>query len=164
MPIDAKTTALLLIEYQNDFTSKGGALHPGVKAVMESTNMLANSVQLANQARAAGVTVMFAPTRLQGLPGDHRTSLRHPQRRGGCECVRARNVGRGHRGRDSTGCRRHHHRGQARARYLCQHESGLHPSVTWDYDAGRRRVPDQLLCGIHRADRLREGFQDRSPH
>jgi ureidoacrylate peracid hydrolase len=61
MPIDPKTTALLLIEYQNDFTSEGGALHQGVKAVMESTNMLANSVQVANQARAAGVTVMFAP-------------------------------------------------------------------------------------------------------
>src|ERR1700758_2358263 len=61
MPIDPKTTALLLIEYQNDFTSEGGALHQGVKAVMESTNMLTNSVQVANQARAAGVTVMFAP-------------------------------------------------------------------------------------------------------
>ena len=61
MPIDPKTTALLLIEYQNDFTSEGGALHQGVKAVMESTNMLANSVQAADQARAAGVTVMFAP-------------------------------------------------------------------------------------------------------
>jgi ureidoacrylate peracid hydrolase len=61
MPIDPKTTALLLIEYQNDFTSEGGALHQGVKAVMQSTNMLANSVRAANQARAAGVTVMFAP-------------------------------------------------------------------------------------------------------
>ena len=61
MPIDPKTTALLLIEYQNDFTTEGGALHQGVKAVMDSTNMLANSVQVANQARAAGVTVMFAP-------------------------------------------------------------------------------------------------------
>src|ERR1700729_2720470 len=61
MPIDPKTTALLLIEYQNDFTSEGGALHQGVKAVMQSTNMLANSVQVANRARAAGVTVMFAP-------------------------------------------------------------------------------------------------------
>src|SRR5271168_5203230 len=61
MPIDPKTTALLLIEYQNDFTTEGGALHPGVKEVMQSTNMLANSVQVANQARAAGVTVMFAP-------------------------------------------------------------------------------------------------------
>ncbi len=61
MPIDPKTTALLLIEYQNDFTSEGGALHQGVKAVMQSTNMLVNSVEAANQARAAGVTVMFAP-------------------------------------------------------------------------------------------------------
>jgi ureidoacrylate peracid hydrolase len=61
MPIDPKTTALLLIEYQNDFTSEGGALHDGVKPVMESTNMLANTVQLTSKARAAGVTVMFVP-------------------------------------------------------------------------------------------------------
>jgi ureidoacrylate peracid hydrolase len=61
MQFQQNTTALLLIEYQNDFTSEGGALHQGVKAVMQSTNMLANSVQAANQARAAGVTVMFAP-------------------------------------------------------------------------------------------------------
>jgi nicotinamidase-related amidase len=61
MPIDPKTTALLLIEYQNDFTSEGGALHSGVKSVMESTNMLANTKKAANKARAAGVTVMFAP-------------------------------------------------------------------------------------------------------
>jgi nicotinamidase-related amidase len=61
MPIDPKTTALLLIEYQNDFTSEGGALHNGVKSVMESTNMLANTERLAADARAAGVTVMFAP-------------------------------------------------------------------------------------------------------
>ncbi len=61
MPIDPKTTALLLIEYQNDFTTEGGALHNGVKAVMESTNMLANTQRVAAEARAAGVTVMFAP-------------------------------------------------------------------------------------------------------
>jgi ureidoacrylate peracid hydrolase len=61
MPIDPKTTALLLIEYQNDFTSEGGALHAGVKPVMESTNMLANTVHAASKARASGVTVMFAP-------------------------------------------------------------------------------------------------------
>jgi len=61
MAIDPKTTALLLIEYQNDFTSEGGALHAGVKPVMESTNMLANTVQAAAKARAEGATVMFAP-------------------------------------------------------------------------------------------------------
>ena len=61
MPIDPKTTALLLIEYQNDFTTEGGALHEGVKSVMESTNMLANTEHTADKARAAGVTVMYAP-------------------------------------------------------------------------------------------------------
>jgi ureidoacrylate peracid hydrolase len=61
MPIDPKTTALLLIEYQNDFMSEGGALHAGVKAVMESTNMLANTIEVVSKARTAGVTVMFAP-------------------------------------------------------------------------------------------------------
>jgi ureidoacrylate peracid hydrolase len=61
MSIDPKTTALVLIEYQNDFTSDGGALHNGVKSVMESSNMLANTVATVAQARAAGVTIMFAP-------------------------------------------------------------------------------------------------------
>jgi ureidoacrylate peracid hydrolase len=59
--LDPKTTALVLIEYQNDFTTEGGTLHAGVKAVMESTNMLANTVKLIEQARAAGVTIMFVP-------------------------------------------------------------------------------------------------------
>ena len=61
MAMDPKTTALVLIEYQNDFTSEGGALHNGVKAVMHSTNMLANTVKTVAEARKAGVAVMFAP-------------------------------------------------------------------------------------------------------
>jgi nicotinamidase-related amidase len=61
MSIDPSTTALLLIEYQNDFTTEGGALHNGVKAVMESTGMLGKTAQTAANARAAGVTVMYAP-------------------------------------------------------------------------------------------------------
>jgi ureidoacrylate peracid hydrolase len=61
MAMDSKTTALLLIEYQNDFTSEGGALHNGVKAVMQSTNMLAHTVKTVAEARKAGVAVMFAP-------------------------------------------------------------------------------------------------------
>ena len=36
-------TALVLIEYQNDFTSDGGALHGAVAEVMASTGMLANT-------------------------------------------------------------------------------------------------------------------------
>jgi ureidoacrylate peracid hydrolase len=61
MPIDPSTTALLLIEYQNDFTTEGGALHDGVKDVMESSGMLGKTGRAAAQARAAGVTVMYAP-------------------------------------------------------------------------------------------------------
>ncbi len=61
MAMDPKTTALVLIEYQNDFTSEGGALHNGVKAVMQRTNMLAHTVKTVAEARKAGVAVMFAP-------------------------------------------------------------------------------------------------------
>jgi nicotinamidase-related amidase len=55
------TTALLLIEYQNDFVSEGGAQHEAVQAVMAETGMLAHSRTVVEQARALGVTVMHAP-------------------------------------------------------------------------------------------------------
>ena len=54
-------TALVLIEYQNDFTSEGGTLHEAVKGVMQSTNMLANTVDTVKKARALGATVVFVP-------------------------------------------------------------------------------------------------------
>ena len=53
MPFDPKHTAVVLIEYQNDFTSEGGALHDAVGDVMESTGMLENTRSLAEAARAA---------------------------------------------------------------------------------------------------------------
>jgi len=59
--MDPKKTAVVLIEYQNDFTSEGGTLHPAVKAVMESTNMLANTVDTVSKARALGATIVYAP-------------------------------------------------------------------------------------------------------
>jgi ureidoacrylate peracid hydrolase len=43
--MDPKSTAVVLIEYQNDFTTKGGTLHGAVKTVMDKTNMLANTVE-----------------------------------------------------------------------------------------------------------------------
>ena len=58
---DPKTTAVVLIEFQNDFTSDGGALHGAVNDVMESTNMLENAKKIAEQAREAGATVIHAP-------------------------------------------------------------------------------------------------------
>jgi nicotinamidase-related amidase len=61
MSIDPNTTAVVLIEYQNDFTSEGGVLHDAVSDVMDKTDMLANSQRVAQAARAAGATVMHAP-------------------------------------------------------------------------------------------------------
>jgi biuret amidohydrolase len=59
--MDPKTTAIVLIEYQNDFVSEGGAQHDAVKAVMASTAMLANSSALLEGARAAGAVVLHVP-------------------------------------------------------------------------------------------------------
>jgi ureidoacrylate peracid hydrolase len=59
--LDPKSTALVLIEYQNDFTSPGGTLHEAVKPVMESTNMLANTKEAIAKVRGAGGMVVHAP-------------------------------------------------------------------------------------------------------
>jgi nicotinamidase-related amidase len=61
MSLDPNTTAVVLIEYQNDFTSVGGVLHEAVAPVMESTGMLANTRAVVDAAHAAGATVMHAP-------------------------------------------------------------------------------------------------------
>jgi nicotinamidase-related amidase len=61
MSIDPKTTALVLIEYQNDFTSEGGTLHGAVSEVMDKTGMMANTLEVVDAARSAGATVMHAP-------------------------------------------------------------------------------------------------------
>jgi nicotinamidase-related amidase len=61
MSLDPATTALVLIEYQNEFTSDGGALHGAVQEVMEKTSMLAHTAEVVAAARAAGATIMHAP-------------------------------------------------------------------------------------------------------
>ena len=61
MSIDPKTTAVVLIEYQNDFTTDGGVLHGVVSDVMKKTDMLAHTRDVVEAARNAGVTVMHAP-------------------------------------------------------------------------------------------------------
>ena len=61
MSLDPSTVALVLIEYQNEFTSDGGVLHGAVADVMKSTGMLANTKALVDAARAKGVAVMHAP-------------------------------------------------------------------------------------------------------
>jgi ureidoacrylate peracid hydrolase len=61
MAIDPKTTAIVLIEYQNDFTTEGGALHEAVSEVMDKTHMLTHTQKVVKAARNAGATVMHAP-------------------------------------------------------------------------------------------------------
>jgi nicotinamidase-related amidase len=61
MAIDPSKTAVLLIEYQNEFASEGGVLHGAVAEVMKRTQMLANTSRLVEQARQKGATIMHAP-------------------------------------------------------------------------------------------------------
>ena len=61
MSIDPTRTAVVLIEYQNDFTSEGGALHGAVQDVMQRTDMLEKTRALIDAARAAGATIVHAP-------------------------------------------------------------------------------------------------------
>jgi len=61
MSIDPKSTAVVLIEYQNDFTTAGGVLHDAVAEVMAKTDMLAHTQEVVAAARSAGATVMHAP-------------------------------------------------------------------------------------------------------
>lgn len=75
LTLDPATTALVLIEYQNEFASDGGVLHDAVAEVMDSTDMLANTVTLVDKARAAGVTIMHAP--ITFAPG-YGELTRHP--------------------------------------------------------------------------------------
>jgi nicotinamidase-related amidase len=75
VPFDPKRTAVVLIEYQNDFTSEGGALHDAVRDVMESTGMVENTRRLVDSARAAGATIVHAP--IGYVPGYRELAL-HP--------------------------------------------------------------------------------------
>lgn len=59
--MNPETTALVLIEYQNDFVSPGGAQHDAVAPVMASTGMLEHSKALLAGARERGTLVLHAP-------------------------------------------------------------------------------------------------------
>lgn len=59
--IDPRKTALVLIEFQNEFAAEGGKLYPAVKDVMDSNNMLANTVKTVKAARELGCKIMHVP-------------------------------------------------------------------------------------------------------
>ena len=54
-------TAIVLIEYQNDFTTPGGVFHDLVKEMMEKSNMLANTLSTIEHARELGVKIIHLP-------------------------------------------------------------------------------------------------------
>lgn len=67
--LDPKKTAIVMIEFQNDFTTEGGSLHDAVKGVMESSNMLENAQETVAKAREMGATIIHAPiTFAEGYP------------------------------------------------------------------------------------------------
>lgn len=57
----AKETAVVLIEFQNDFCQAGGKLHDGVKGEIERQKTIPNAVKLAEGARKKGAVVIHAP-------------------------------------------------------------------------------------------------------
>ncbi|TQJ49176.1 cysteine hydrolase [Phycicoccus sp. SLBN-51] len=59
--MDPRSTAVVLIEFQNDFTSEGGALHGAVAGSMSATNMMENAKEVVAAAREAGATIIHAP-------------------------------------------------------------------------------------------------------
>jgi nicotinamidase-related amidase len=59
--MDPQKTAVVLVEFQNDFTSEGGALHGAVADSMAATDMLTHTQEAVAAARAAGVTIIHAP-------------------------------------------------------------------------------------------------------
>jgi nicotinamidase-related amidase len=73
--MDPAKTAVVLVEYQNDFTTEGGVLHGAVKAVMDQTDMLTHTKALVSAARAAGATIIHSP--IQFAAGYYEIT-RHP--------------------------------------------------------------------------------------
>jgi nicotinamidase-related amidase len=59
--VNPSSMAIVLIEFQNDFTSAGGVFHEAVKGVMQSNHMLENTVAVVERARAAGAAIMHVP-------------------------------------------------------------------------------------------------------
>jgi nicotinamidase-related amidase len=61
MSIPAATTAVVLIEPQNDFLSPGGTMYTHIAEQLAERNVIANLVALLAGARAKGVQVFYVP-------------------------------------------------------------------------------------------------------
>ena len=63
----AKETAVVLIEFQNDFCKEGGKLYEGVKGELARQKTIPNAVKLAEGARKKGALVIHSPSVVSGL-------------------------------------------------------------------------------------------------
>ncbi|POH59301.1 cysteine hydrolase [Arthrobacter glacialis] len=73
--MDADSTAVVFIEFQNDFTSEGGVLHGAVMDSMHANGTLDNAEKVLAAARAAGATVIHSP--ISFTPG-YNEIAKHP--------------------------------------------------------------------------------------
>jgi len=61
MKYKANETAVLLIEFQNDFCKPGFPLYPGVEKVLKENKTIENTVDLVKKAREKGVLILGIP-------------------------------------------------------------------------------------------------------
>ena len=59
--LDKSKTAVLLIEYQNEFATAGGKLNEAVSPCMEHTSMLKNTEDLVQECRKNGIKIIHCP-------------------------------------------------------------------------------------------------------
>lgn len=67
---DPETTALLCVDFYNDFLSEGGKLWPMVKDIAEEVNLLDNLREIVKTAREAGIKIYHVPHH-RWEPGDY---------------------------------------------------------------------------------------------
>lgn len=67
--LDPTETAILLVDFQNNFASPDGEHYPRYQKVFEETGMLENSVDLVKRARALGIQVIQV---MEGYTADYR--------------------------------------------------------------------------------------------
>ncbi|RMI32770.1 cysteine hydrolase family protein [Nocardia stercoris] len=63
MQYDPRTTALVVVDPYNEFLAEGGAAWPKLREVVERVGAREHLEQLVGAARAAGITVVYAPHR-----------------------------------------------------------------------------------------------------
>ena len=59
--LDLSKTALLYIEFQNEFATEGGKLYPAVEASIKKNDTLTNALSLLTAARSKGLKILHAP-------------------------------------------------------------------------------------------------------